>query len=256
MTSANRLVRIIFAMQNASEGVTRPYVFRSHQSQFLGYLIRESGHEPAQVSVRDAARATSAAPMFSPEVAIPGVGGKFRDGGLWKSNPASEVYREVRDLHEDLGTPIDGLLSIGSAPKKEFHRRKDDSDDALRKRSKLENFKYDRLLTTKSLDLAALSDPASFDRFKDDILAECHKPEFYEKIRRWAEYLVTTRQLRSRTIQWESYADFRVQCSMCLPNSASFDRKTLATHFRETHRSDVKVLKAMAKKSHASARKK
>jgi len=186
-------------------------------------------------------------PTFFSKIAISGVDGKFQDGCLWKPNPSSEVYREVRDLNVNTGTHIDGLLSIGATSKKDRHSRKDDTDETLRKRSESEDFIYDRLVTSTPLDLAALSDPKSFERFRERVRDECKRPDIRNKIQAWATTLVELRQSRSKTLHWEYYADLRVPCALCSKKSDSLDRASLSMHLKESHASHVHMRTALAK---------
>ena len=69
----------------------------------------------ANMSISVAARATSAAPTYLPEVVYQGL--RFWDGGLLNNNPINQLWRARYDLvgHKEAAPPISCVLSLGTS---------------------------------------------------------------------------------------------------------------------------------------------
>ncbi|KAH8591275.1 acyl transferase/acyl hydrolase/lysophospholipase [Bisporella sp. PMI_857] len=68
--------------------------------------------EPETCNIWEAARATSAAPMFFEPVEFKGSRVRYVDGGIWRNNPVRELYREAYQL---LGArSVSCIISIGT----------------------------------------------------------------------------------------------------------------------------------------------
>ena len=73
--------------------------------------INLSAHDTTSYTIWEAARATSAAPMYFPAITVQGT--KYFDGGLASNNPVVEVIEEAR-LEFPPDAVIDTIVSIGT----------------------------------------------------------------------------------------------------------------------------------------------
>lgn len=78
---------------------------------FRTYNCRFQRHSADQCQIWEAARATSCAPSFFPEIQVDGV--YYSDGGLGYNNPAKVVLQEAQSLW-GLDHEIGCLLSLGT----------------------------------------------------------------------------------------------------------------------------------------------
>lgn len=239
-------------MQSADEGLMRPYAIRSYpHTASSDPLIRNPDEDTTRMTCVDACQATSAAPQFFKKVAIHGFGGTFSDGSIWKTNPAGEVYREVKDLNVSSGAPIKGLLSVGYArenARPALTLSEDKTDTLLKARQAQEEFMYDRVICPQSRD--GDDDPEIWFSDQARNASEfCKEDEIRSQIQRWAEFLVDTRNKRAKTIHWEAYAGLRRACPWCksLLEPGTFDRHVKSEHLEYSPDSSAtfKVSKSM-----------
>lgn len=81
-----------------------PKLFRTYDNRF-------QRHSADKCYIWEAARATSCAPSFFPDIQVEGI--YYSDGGLGYNNPAQLVLQEARSLW-GLDHPVSCLLSIGT----------------------------------------------------------------------------------------------------------------------------------------------
>lgn len=200
------------------------------------------------MSMVDACRATSAAPNYFEKVKIEGYEGSFVDGSLWRTNPAGEVYREVHDLHTGSRAPIKGLLSVGySSPRRRGSQDdtqpastalekppRDETDEMLRARQRVENFEYGRLVYP-SIDGESGDLDKWFDRLTREAERYCKTEPFRTQIAYWAKFLVATRRQRAQTVHWETYAGLQLSCPLCSNDDVLLDREALLVHVKVEH---------------------
>lgn len=237
-TTYGRCQTIVFAIQESSDGKVRPYAFRSYPLDSTtdfrsrsesrhGVLNPES--DTSNVSVVDACLATSAVPSLFRKVKIPTLDGCFVDGGVWRTNPAEDVYRELQVRHQSQSPPVRALLSVGGRPALRestrqweslarsidrigelIHDDKDRFGDFLRTRQSHQQLKYDRLLcetTTKpSVHIDRML--ASIEQEARDFVRTDRKTQ--DILRSWAVFLVKVRRQRSRTARWAVYAGLKL----------------------------------------------
>ena len=250
-------------MKNATKGVLRPYAIRSYLHPAPSSpLVRNPEKDTTRITILDACRATSAAPQYFEKVQIDGHG-SFLDGGIWKTNPAGEVYREVSDLYAQDEAPIAGLLSVGysistrkdSNPK--LTRKlsdlvdlvmEDNTDSMLKEQKQLEGFEYDRLVCPTSSELSGFSLDRWFEIVSDDA-QRCTSGELLETIKHWARFLVSVRRRRARTVRWEAYAGLRRHCPLCPLHDSSMDSVALLEHIQSEHGIGVQAIGRTAKVS-------
>ncbi|KAI9762170.1 MAG: hypothetical protein M1840_001465 [Geoglossum simile] len=82
------------------------------QSKRFGYHIVEPEDGRSSVLVWEAARCSSAAPLFFRPKCIPGVG-TFQDGGVWRNNPVDIAVWEIRAIWPEADEP-DFVVSLGT----------------------------------------------------------------------------------------------------------------------------------------------
>ncbi|KAE9377601.1 hypothetical protein N431DRAFT_541303 [Stipitochalara longipes BDJ] len=91
---------------------TRNIKLSLHNVLFRSYTTWYPSEENYICHIWEAARATSAAPLFFAPLKLKSSGATFGDGALGLNNPINEVLNEARRLYKN--TPIRSLLSIGT----------------------------------------------------------------------------------------------------------------------------------------------
>ncbi|GIZ48448.1 hypothetical protein CKM354_001150800 [Cercospora kikuchii] len=238
-TTDGRCQTIVFAIQETSEGRLRPYAFRSYQlARSEDYMPRieqqqqgmpNPDSDTSNVSVVDACLATSAMPSLFRKVKIQTLDGLFIDGGMWRMNPAQDVYRELQARHQSASPPVRAMLSIGGrsvlkeSPRQReplaraidrigdmIHDDKNRFDEFLRRRQGDQQLKYDRIVcpteTKPSIHIDRMI--AGIEREARDFVKTDRKTQ--DILQDWAAFLVKTRRQRSRTARWAVYAGLRI----------------------------------------------
>ncbi|KAG8919707.1 hypothetical protein FRC01_001151 [Tulasnella sp. 417] len=98
-----------------------PKLFRTYDNRF-------QRHSADQCQIWEAARATSCAPSFFPDIQVEGV--YYSDGGLGYNNPSHLVLQEARSLWGP-SHAINCLLSIGTGSVESFMHRTEYAPDKL-----------------------------------------------------------------------------------------------------------------------------
>ncbi|KAF1982247.1 FabD/lysophospholipase-like protein, partial [Aulographum hederae CBS 113979] len=232
---------IVLVMElDAHKGMHRPYLFRSYEPSppYPSSTLRPprlAAHPIFPLNISSVCHATSAAPRYFKPVKLDKF--KFCDGSMWTTNPAIQVYREVRNMHADLENPIDCLVSVGCGRSKQFRSRfagvwKGDEaeweprtvhETLSKKGRKKGEFTYHRIPGPEDM---VYVDPTTWraDRKRDEqwkmieeaVEEYCRKPEIELIIRDCTKRLVETRQRRANTTSWETFAlGKRFLCRIC-----------------------------------------
>jgi hypothetical protein len=233
------------------KGTQKPYLFRSYDSSETKGSKGSNGFNrpPRQdldrVGIAYVASASCAAPRDFSGVHLgepSSISSKFRDGSLWTSNPAMELYTEMLSMciTDDNPQPVGLILSIGTGEAKTsgligaFRRRRSSAsrtqrgdlvnvDEKLHALSRREGFRYSRLPGPSYLNHLSLNewqdDPSSenaFDQLQKSVNAYCDTQEIDKELQSCAEYLVEVRQKRAKTQQWARFAlGIYYTCDLC-----------------------------------------
>jgi len=246
---------VIAMPDKLEQGLQRPVLFCSFDEQVEGMsLTRVTSGSPKPIQINDICRATSAAPGFFKGVNIRDV--KYRDGAIWRNNPALEIYRGINEFSKDIKRPVKLLISLGSGPTKErkFYTHTHPSSKYHKKGSSV-----DRVLSQKlddgywsiegPSDLSDLeinewrvdgSGYKTFERIQKSTEMYYQQQAVKEKIELLAEKLVRLRQSRARTKRWERFAlGIQYECrasAYCSSNSVKFDdRNSFMDHLMWEH---------------------
>jgi hypothetical protein len=202
-----------------------------------------------QVLIKDVCRATCATPGLFKGVKIGGV--KYRGGSVWASNPASQIYEEIREQYSRLEDPVQLFVDLGNLPPNPKHRRRFQSPtrrQSLRAipNDAITNVEFERLGDayygfggpSGLLDLETdwrndRNGRKTFEMIQTKTVAYCKQPHVAEKIERCARALVKLRQSRARTVRWEQFSlGIRYTCRMEPPckNPTRFDDRDAFMH--------------------------
>ncbi|EME85555.1 uncharacterized protein MYCFIDRAFT_171462 [Pseudocercospora fijiensis CIRAD86] len=175
------------------------------------------------ILVIDACRATSAAPKLFKKVELDSVKhGSFRDGGLYRSNPAEDVYREINTRHRQDGSTVKALLSIGGRTARSFS---EEDDRMLREWQRIDSFDYDRIpCATSGKSLRSIEEQA-------ESLCQEGMP-IRSTLRKWAILLVDIRHERCRTSRWETYAGLSASVEPLFPLETAQDTREFAEQMK------------------------
>ena len=240
------LLRLVLTVEiDKTKGSQKPYLFRSYNSSSATGptgLNRPSRQDLDRVGIAQVASASCAAPRDFSSVRFEdhnSAAPKFRDGSLWNSNPALELYTEMSSMYDD-PQPVGMILSIGTGEAKSsgligaFRRRRSSAgrvqrgqlvnvDEQLDALSRRDGFRYTRLPGPIYLNDLGLNewqdDPSSehtFDRLQKSIDAYCDNKEVNGQLESCAEYLVDVRRKRAKTQQWARFAlGIFYTCDLC-----------------------------------------
>jgi hypothetical protein len=174
--------------------------------------MRNPGTGGGEVGTADVCKATSAAAGFFKGVKIHDL--KYRDGSIWSSNPAMEIYREIEEVHSDVGNPIQLMVSVGSGRRKStWNRSRSDLDGLIidqqlskKLREKYYRFNGPSNLSDLEINEWRIDGPGekTFSRIRDSTIAFCDQNA--EKLELLARELVAIRRRRSKMLHWEKFA--------------------------------------------------
>lgn len=239
-------LRLVLTVEiDKTKGSQKPYLFRSYNSSSAKGptgLNRTSRQDLGDVGIAQVASASCAAPRDFSSVRLGNPNSsasKFRDGSLWNSNPAMELYTEMSSMYED-PQPVGMILSIGTGEAKSsgligaLRRRRSSAsrvqrgqlvnvDEQLDALSRRDGFRYTRLPGPIYLNDLSLNewqdDPSSehtFVRLQKSIDAYCDNDDVKGQLQSCAEYLVDVRRKRAKTQQWARFAlGIFYTCDLC-----------------------------------------
>lgn len=217
-------------------GEGRPHLFRSYQFVERGGTVRrlESPSKivlgPSRIDTKEVCRATSAAPHFFESVKFEEYpSSKFRDGSIWVTDPSMEMYKEVRSMHSDVESPVGVLVSIGCGQERRSILRRSLPGwrtgltaqrpeqwvihSILADKEETEDLAYHRFegpsdflsLDSSDWELGREGN-RTFPRLEKAVDDWCNQEAIKQRIQSCAHNLVTIRQRRAQTTQWERFA--------------------------------------------------
>lgn len=217
---------------------------------------------PVDIRIKDVCRATSAAPQYFESVKLEGFASKFRDGSVWVKDPSMEIYKEVRSMHSDVDSPVEVLVSIGCGLERRQPFRwtlrgrraslttQNPEQWAIRNilgaKKETERLEYHRFEGPDDFLGPDLGDwklgregQRTFPRLQKAVDAWCNTDEIKHRIQACANTLVTIRQRRAQTTQWERFAlgiVYKCQQHRDKAKSPEFDlRDDFIAHLQRDH---------------------
>jgi len=237
------------------DGLQRPFLFRSYDEQGEGLsLPRVTSGSPTAIRINDICRATSAAPGFFKGVHIGDV--KYRDGAIWRNNPALEIYRGINECNTEIKRPVKMLVSLGSGPTKprkfyiptqpstKYHKKDSSIDRVLSQKLDDGYWSFEGPSDLSDLEINEWridgSGYKTFERIQKSTESYYQQKPVKERIERLAEDLVRLRQSRARTKRWERFAlGIQYTCRAsptCSSHSEKFDdRDSFMDHLMWEH---------------------
>jgi hypothetical protein len=200
--------------------------------------------------IRDVCRATTADPEYYKSVVIGGV--KYRDGAIWRPNPALDLFDEIILHSTKKDNPVRLLLNLSSTKPKIRKLLPRPSSLLTRSNEQSVDEHLQRLLHDRYVWFEGPSeleeqernyvrgDEKFVDRVRSSTERYCRENgEVRKRIDECARSLVQLRQDRARTNHWERFAfGIRYTCSKC-PNGAKnkyFEhRDSIITHLMWEH---------------------
>jgi hypothetical protein len=247
----------------SDDGLQRPVFFRSygiepslsHKPLNDGPSELPNEHiKTPNVSITDVCKATAAAPGYFKGVKIQGI--KYRDGGLWNTNPATDIFQEVAARHGNAEDSVILLINVGSEksksrrinslkselklPRQDGNRVNDPMPDGLEKRV----YTFDGPDNLKGLEINDWKfdgdGKKTFDQIRTATKCYFEDEEVLKNIDICAKKLVSIRRARAKTTQWERYAfGIRYTCrvtSDCSDSLATFsDLEDFLIHLTWEH---------------------
>jgi hypothetical protein len=214
-----------------------------------------TGSQKGRVLISDVCRATCATPGLFKGVKIDGI--KYRDGSVWASNPAPQIYEEIEEQYSHVEDPIQLFVDLGNLPTNPRHRSRFQSPTRRQTlRASPNDFftkpKFERLGDAYygfdgppgllDLDTDWRNDRngrKTFEMIKSKTEAYCKQKHIAVKIDQCAQALVKLRQSRARTVRWEQFAlGIRYTCRTeppCKISTRFDDRDAFMHHLMWDH---------------------